>query len=121
MGTDMQYGAVFLRYPDIYEAVQVVLDIVGGGGPCCHTDYSYYRLKEPERIDEDTFRIDIPSNGGYYIAVEVKKMEDGVFQAVVLGSDYGAAGDQHTFGNCVVQNLKKRSSGGGFRLSFRRQ
>jgi hypothetical protein len=117
----MQYGTVFLRCPDIYDAIQIVLDIVGDGGPCCHSDYSYYRLKEPKRIDDNTFRIDIPSNGGYYVAVEVKKMEDGVFQAAVLGSGYGLAGSQDALGSCIVQNLKKKGGGGGFSVSFRRQ
>ena len=117
----MQYGTVFVRQPDIYAAVQVVLDLVGAGGPCCHTDYSHFRLKEPVRVDDDEFRIDIPSNGGYYIAIEVKEVDEEVFQVVVLGSKWGSAGSQHAFGNDIVKNLKKKGGGGGFKFSFRKQ
>ena len=108
----MQYGTVYLRYPDVYAALQCVQDVVGSGGSCCYSNYSYFRLQEPKKVDNG-FRIDIPSNGGYYIAIELTEMEPGVYQTIVLGSNYGLASTQDRFGRDLVANLKKKSSGGG--------
>ena len=118
-GNNMQYGTVHLRCQDIYSALQCVQDIVGSGGSCYYKNYSQHQLKEPNKIDNG-YRIDIPSTGGYYNAVEITTMEPGVFQVVVLGSDYGSAGSQDRLGKCLVENLKKQSSGSGVSVSIHR-
>ena len=116
---NMQYGTIYLRCQDIYAALQCVQDIVGSGGSCYYKNYSQHQLKEPEKTD-DGFRIDIPSTGGYYNAVEITTMEPGVFQIVVIGSDYGSAGSQDRLGKCIVENLKKQIVVSGVSVSIQR-
>lgn len=116
---NMRYGTVYLRCQDIYAALQCVQDIVGSGGSCYYKNYSQHQLKEPEKTDNG-FRIDIPSTGGYYNAVEITTMEPGVFQIVVLGSDYGSAGSQDRLGKCLVENLKKQIAVSSVSVSIQR-
>ena len=115
----MRYGTVFVRGGDIFDALQTVQDVVDAGGPCCVQNYSYYRLDSPKRLDDNQYRINIPSNGGYYVAVDVLQVEDGVFQIDVLGADLGSRGDQDRLGRCILEQLKKRGNRQGqVRISF---
>jgi len=104
----MRYGSVYIRHIDEYEVLQYLENLLGPSGTC---RVSGYTPQLPEKTGPNKYRIDILSNGGYYVTVEIVHIEPDVFRADVLGSDLGLASGQDSLARKILENLQRQRYG----------
>ena len=49
---------------------------------------------------------------------KIKEIDKSIYQATVLGSDFGSAGDQHDFGQSILNHLRRIKDDGGVNISI---